>query len=385
MSSSENERREGVDLDKLVTRLLDIIQQQQSELAKCRSVAEPTAQISAPPKIPERTPDMVQVSELKAFEPLPLAEMPQIQGPVDLRSAVRQNKIFLLLTGLMFIGTLIFAFKPKPPEISRLSAQLAKEEQALRDKDAEQQRMATAHNAEVVTLQQKLKDTEDALSQNEKALIEEQSALRQLTQSPSADPAAPPRKTPLVPVDQAKEAMESIARIRSDIIKTRADLFGARQAYIDNVRALAQNRLALYTVQVAEGAMDPTANHAIAEDKHWRDFVEPEAQPFVDAKPEDLPQYQLIGEPDSSSIENLRIFEKKALDVLRLCLADLRTFQDRILAEQEEVAATEARVHDEELKLLAMQNEPKHTFALPGDSKPSDSKTTPEKLNVNQH
>jgi hypothetical protein len=363
--SEPNRKDSGIDADKLVNRLLDLVQEQQSELAKLRD------QIAFLPLGSQQTrgeasrnDEMIRVAPIAKETPKQLEESEPNQEtrvPLTFGQSIRKNAVFLAVALVIATITAISAVKPSPAEVTKLRSQLHKAQESIKSEAADRDQIIISSNLELTKLQRKLSDTEKALTANEKALTEEQQALAQtLQQQTQGSPVVTkqPPSAAATPVDPLEREQQSVIQLYTELSHTREELERNKNAYLENAKELAFNRLALYNVQLAANGNSKEAGikQLSASNKTWKEFLDPDARSMLDVPVPAVSKYQVNAPPNTADIEELNNIEAIYIDTLKQCEAELRSCQGKILSTQQLIVATQLKVKDEQVRLIDRQS-----------------------------
>lgn len=353
MTTDGKEKGREIDPDKLVHRLLDMIQQQQDELVRARQQLDyvlHTAQL--PPSQGLTPPGPIRVDPLgeAGAEPHALpAASPAAGGHTPLSRVLRDNAVFIAACGVLAVATLVIALRPPTTEVVRLGQQLDQAELRLRAAAADQDKVVKERDDQIIVLQKTLSATEAALSQNERALADALGQGQPAGESGGA-PAAAPKLTKDQELEQEHSAVESLRRA---IVQSDGAITVNRDEFLQDARALAAARLDLYKSQLAVRVLKGEISGAdVARlGKSLEDFLPPRAQEMADEAKEPA------GEPAGAMTGAL----PASVDALR----ELATSYNRLLqARQSKLKFLESAITQAQRDILSTQEELARSQAL---------------------
>lgn len=354
MTTDGKEKGREIDPDKLVHRLLDMIQQQQDELVRARQQLDyvlHTAQL--PPAHGLEPPGPIRVDPLGESGAGPHAlpaGAPVAGGHTPLAKVIRDNAVFIGACAVLAVATLVIALRPPTTEVVRLGQQLEQAELKLKAAAADQDKVVKERDDQIIVLQKTLSATEAALTQNERALADALGQTQPAGQSAEALEAAPaPKLTKDQELEQERSAVESLRRA---IVQSDGAITVNRDEFLQDARALAAARLDLYRSQQAVRVLKGEISGAdVARlGKSLEDFLPPHATEMAaEAKePADEPAEAMTGALPAS-IDALRELATSCNRLLQARQSKLKFLegvitqvQKDILATQEELARSQA-------------------------------------------
>jgi len=339
----------GIDADKIVNRLLDIIQQQQKELILVqREKAEREIVAIAQGGVPERFLSVRSVvpSVQTALTSAPAASA-DVYTPRTFLETVKSNIVFIIVVAVISTGLLVLALGHDSPQIAQLNAQVLRAEDMAQAASAREAEMHKASDEEIVDLQKKLSATEQALSQNEKALsnVEDtlRSALSVSSQKPNPVPSPASLVSPQLPKIQFLATQKELSKVSNDIDKNKKEL-------LSTLRTLGTARNALAIEVINERLARGEAVADISASNDWESYLTEEDRRVPPNPIERFAGSDPALDPFPSGEADLR--ERLSDDTQLLADGEktLRIVQSRIVANQQAII----RIQDEIAKKQAL-------------------------------